>query len=129
MEESLKNRLILILGIMTVIFLTISIASCSDSRKQKVSRDKEILSRMNLEEKINNFTQEKQALDKKIANLNQELTAEKAAHETTEKALLQEQLVNQSLKEEVLKVTKLKEKLEEDLKEALVAAKSVQPKK
>ena len=93
------------------------------------SRDNEMATRLDLEEKMGKFMQEKQALEKKINDLTQALEEEKAGHRTTQKALLQEQLVNQSLKEEIVKVTKLKETLEEDLKEALVTGKSLKDKK
>jgi uncharacterized protein YlxW (UPF0749 family) len=129
MEESFKNRIILILGILTVIFFIGTVSSCSNAKRQKVARDKEMAARLDLEEKMNKFGQEKLALEKKINALSQELSEEQASHETTKKALLQEQLVNESLKKEVLKLTKLKEKLEEDLKEALVTSKSAQSKK
>jgi len=121
MEESFKNRIILILGILTVIFFIGTVSSCSNAKRQKVARDKEMAARLDLEEKMNKFGQDKLTLEKKTDALSQELTGEQAAHETTKKALLQEQLVNESLKKEALKLTKLKEKLEEDLKEALVA--------
>lgn len=129
MEETLKNRIILILGLLTVIFFIGTASSCSNAQRQKVARDKEMAIRLDLEEKMNKFGQEKLALEKKLNTLSQELAEVQAAGETTQKALLQEQLVNESLKKEVLKVTKLKEKLEEDLKEALVADKSSRSKR
>ncbi len=129
MEESFKNRIILILGILTVIFFIGTVSSCSNAKRQKVARDKEMAARLDLEEKMNKFGQEKLALEKKITALSQELAEVQATGETTNKALLQEQLVSDSLKKEILKLTKLKEKLEEDLKEALVTGKSGRGKK
>ncbi|MDD5155832.1 MAG: hypothetical protein PHF11_05035 [Candidatus Omnitrophica bacterium] len=124
MEEGFKNRIILILGILTVIFFIGMVSSCNDARKQKSSRDKEMAARLDLEEKMNKSGQEKAATENKINALSQELTKEQAATETTKKALLEAQVVNDSLKKEVIKLTELKEKLEEDLKEALVTGKS-----
>lgn len=129
MEESIKNRVILILAITTAIFFLGTVGSCSNAHRQKVARDKEMATRLDLEEKMNKFIQDKPAIEAKINALTKELEQEKAAHEATEKALLQEQLVNQSLKEELQKLVKLKEALEEDLKEALVHAKSEKSKK
>ena len=123
MEEGIKNRIILILVIATAIFFIGTVGSCSNVGRMRLSRDKEMATRLDLEEKMNKFTEEKTALETKLSNLTQELDEDKAAHQATKKALLQEQLVNQSLKEEIQKVTKLKEALEEDLKEALVAEK------
>lgn len=124
MEEGIKNRIILVLFILTLIFFVGTIGSCKNARQIKASRDKEVLTRLELEEKLNKFTQEKTAAEEKLKSLAQALEEEKTAHEAIKKALSQEQLVNQSLKEELEKVSKLKDALEEDLKEALVAGKS-----
>jgi len=123
-DENLKNRIILGLIIFTAIFFIGMVGSCSTAHRLKVGRDKEMATRLDLEEKVNGFTQEKSALENKTNSLTQELEKEKAADEETKKALLQEQLVNQSLQEEIKKLTKLKETLEEDLKEALTSAKT-----
>jgi uncharacterized protein YlxW (UPF0749 family) len=128
-EDILKNRVILILVILTVIFFIATVGSCSNVHRYRVARDKEMAARLDLEEKMSKFMQDKTAIQDKINSLTQESEEEKAAHQATQKALLQEQLVNQSLKEELQKVTKLKEALEEDLKEALVTGKTTKSKK
>jgi len=129
MEESLKNRLILILGILTAIFFIATVSSCNSSLRNKSIRDKEMAARLDLEEKMSKFTQDKTNAEKQLTAVNQQLEEEKAGNQASKKALLQEQLVNQSLKEELQKVVKLKEALEEDLKEALVTHnKSTKPK-
>jgi hypothetical protein len=127
MDETMKNRIIMILSILTVIFLILSIGSCIDGMRMRNLRDKEITVRLDLEEKMSKFLQEKTTIENKANAQEKELEEEKAAHQATKKALVQEQLVNQSLKEELQKVSKLKEALEEDLKEALVTGKK--PKK
>jgi predicted RNase H-like nuclease (RuvC/YqgF family) len=124
MEEAMKNRIILILSILSAIFFIATIGSCNNAFRQKSARDKEMLTRLDLEEKMTKFSKEKAALVEKIKAVQKEFEEEKAANEATKKALAQEQLVNKSIKEELAKVTKLKEALEEDLKEALVAGKS-----
>ncbi len=121
MDEQAKNKLILILAVTTFIFFILSLASCNTSRRQKNARDKEMSMRLDLEEKMTKFAQEKNQIQQKMNAANQALEEEKTAHQATKKALSQEQAVSQSLKEEVAKVTKLKEALEEDLKEALVS--------
>jgi hypothetical protein len=128
MEESLKNRFILILGILTAIFFIGTISSCNSSLRNKSARNKEMAARLDLEEKMSKFNQDKTAIEKQLTAVIQQLNEEKAAHQVSKNALLQEQLVNQSLREELQKVTKLKEALEEDLKEALVTSKSAKPK-
>jgi chromosome segregation ATPase len=129
MEESLKNRVILILGIATIIFFIGTVNSCNNAHRNRLARDKEMVARLDLEEKINKFSQEKKAIEDKVSSLTQGLEEEKAAHQATKKALVQEQLVSQSLKEELQKVTQLKEALEEDLKEALVTGKAARSKR
>ena len=119
MEEAIKNRIILILAILTVILFISTISSCSNAYRQKVARDKEMAARLDLDERMNKFSQEKTVLEDKLKAKEKEVEEEKASHEETKKALVQEQLVNQSLKEELQKVTKLKDALEEDLKDAL----------
>jgi len=114
----------LILGILVVILFIGTVNSCSNAYRQKTARDKEMAARLDLEEKMAKFTQEKIALEEKAKAEDKELQEQRAAHEATNKALVQEQMVNQSLKEELQKVSKLKEALEEDLKEALVTSKS-----
>ncbi|MFH0738513.1 MAG: hypothetical protein V2A59_01460 [Candidatus Omnitrophota bacterium] len=128
MEESLKNRAILILGILTVIFFIGTLSSCNSSLRNKSARDKEMAARLELEEKMSKSSQDKTTIEKQLAVISQQLEEEKTGHQASKKALLQEQLVNQSLKEELQKVTKLKEALEEDLKEALVTNKSAKSK-
>lgn len=123
MEESIKNRIILILGILSVILFIGLISSCNSTYRQKLARDKEMSSRLDMEEKMGRFSQEKTATEEKLKAVQKELNEERQAHQATGKALAQEQLVNISLKDELVKVTKLKEALEEDLKEALAGGK------
>jgi hypothetical protein len=127
MEEGAKNKLILILIVLTAIFFVITLGSCNNYRMQKLAHNKEMVTRLDLEEKMAKFIQERGSLEQKLSSATQGLEEEKAVHQATKKVLLQEQLVNQSLKEELEKVTKLKEKLEDDLKEALTTA-AVKPK-
>jgi len=124
MEEGLKNRVILILGILSVIFFVSTIGSCSNAGRQRQARDKEMVTRLELEEKMSKFSQEKAGLEEKLQAAEKQLQEEKTAHEATQKSLRQEQLVGQSLKSELEKVTRLKETLEEDLKEALSKGKT-----
>ncbi|HTZ11755.1 MAG TPA: hypothetical protein VMD04_05235, partial [Candidatus Margulisiibacteriota bacterium] len=112
MDDAIKNRVILILGILTAILFISNISSCSNAYRQKAARDKEMAQRMDLEEKMSKYTRESAKLEEKASVSIKELEEEKAAHQATKKALVQEQLVNQSLKEELQKVTKLKEALE-----------------
>ena len=124
MENNIKNKIIIILSLLTVIFLVISFGTYNNSRKQKSSRDKEMAMRLDLEEKLSKLAQGKNNLEKDLKNTSKNLEEEKIASEAIKKALAQEQSANQDLKAELEKVTKLKETLEADLKEALVANKT-----
>ncbi len=123
MDEQLKNRLVIILAALTVIFFFATLSSCNSAMRQKTARDKEMSARLQLEEKMSKFSQEKSALEEKAKAKEKEADEAKQGFETTKKVLVQEQLVNESLKEELQKVTKLKETLENDLRNALVAEK------
>ncbi|KPK97061.1 MAG: hypothetical protein AMJ95_11055 [Omnitrophica WOR_2 bacterium SM23_72] len=112
MEENVKSRLILILGILAVIFFISTVSSCGNAYRNKMVQVKETLQRKALEEKLNLLSQEKADQEETLASLQKQLDEERANHETTQKALIQEQLVNQSLKEELAKLTKRKEALE-----------------
>ena len=120
MDEGMKNKIILALGILTIIFLIGSVSSCISSCKQKKELTSEKVMRMDLEEKTSKYAQDKAGLENKIKELDQLIKDEKAEHEITKKALSQEQMINESMKKELEKITKLKETLENDLKEALV---------
>ena len=120
MEENIKNRFILILAILSVIFLMGTVRSCGTSKKLKTALmqlDKEKSVSWDSEKKMNELKREKASLEKELEDL-------KVDNEATKKVLLQEQLVTQSLKDELEKITKLKEALEADLKEALVRDKT-----
>jgi biopolymer transport protein ExbB/TolQ len=115
MEDALKNRVVIILGVFTLIFFISSVSSCSSASRFKKGFDKEMLSRLDLEERMSKFNQEKGVLEEKLKAANKELAEQSALLDATKKALAQEQLINQSLKDELLKVSKFKETLEAEL--------------
>ncbi|MFA6218069.1 MAG: hypothetical protein WDL87_10515 [Candidatus Omnitrophota bacterium] len=123
MNETMKNRVVVILAVLVVVSIAMLFKSCNNARQIKLSHDKEVVKRMDLEEKMNKNSQIESGLAQQLKAGEQLLEEEKAAHQATKKALVQEQLVNQSLKEELVKITRLKEALEEDLKEALTSSK------
>jgi hypothetical protein len=125
MEESLKDRIILILSISTVIFFIATVSSCSNVIALRKVKDKEIDARFTVEAEREKILKEKSIVEQSLKGIQQSLEQEKAAHEENKKALAQEQLINESLKEELNKISKLKEALEEDLKEALVKGKAL----
>lgn len=118
MDEDLKNRILVILAVFSVIFFFGTLSSCNSAIRQKTSRDKEMAMRLALEERISKFSQETSSLQERAKAKETEALELKKKLEDMEKDSLQDKLINQSLKEELQKVTKLKEKLESDLKEA-----------
>ncbi|MFH1441231.1 MAG: hypothetical protein ABIH18_04240 [Candidatus Omnitrophota bacterium] len=120
MNEKSKNKLILILALFSILLVITSLSSCNINRKIRAVRDKEMATRLDLEEKVSKIEQQKDNLEKKVVNLSKELEQEKAVQETTKKSLNNEKSENDKLRDELEKITKLKEKLEENLKEALV---------
>ncbi len=116
MDETLKNRVVIILAVIAALLFFATLSSCNSAWHQKSAHDKELAARIMLEERISKFSQEKSALEEKAKARENEAAALKVALDTAKKAQVQEELVNQSLKEELDKVTKLKEILENDLK-------------
>lgn len=109
MEDGLKNRIVIILAVLSLVFFFGTLSSCNSAMRQKTDREKERAVRLQLEEKMNKFSQERSALEERAKAKEKEAEEAKAALEETKRILVQEQLVNQSLKDELQKVTKLKE--------------------
>jgi len=128
MFGALKNRTILILSVLSVLFFLGAVSSCNNARSQKASRDEEKVARLQLEEKMSKFSQEKSVLEEKAKAKEKESQELKDTLDSTKKSLVQEQLVNQSMREELEKVSKLKESLEEDLKNAQAEARKAKMK-
>lgn len=127
-EDAVKNRLILIVSTLCLIFFFWAIGAHSEIAKYKKNMQDEIRKRIEMEEQNTNFLKEKSSLGENIKQLTTQIEVEKAAHETTKKTLIEEQITNDKLKEETEKITRLKEAIEEDLKEALMKASQKQKK-
>ena len=112
MDETLKNRVLIILAVLLTIFFFSTLSSCNSFLRQKSARDKEMAMRLALEERMSKFSQDKSALEEKAKAKEKEAQELKDALEISKKALVQEQLINQSLKEDLGKITKSKEALE-----------------
>ena len=125
MDEDLKNRIVIILAVTSVVLLFGTLSSCSSALRQKAARDKEMVARLALEEKTSKYAQEKSALEERVKAKESQIEELKVSLEASKKASVQDQLVGESLKEELQKVTKLKEALEEELRQALVNGKKI----
>ncbi|MDD5506106.1 MAG: hypothetical protein PHR73_05070 [Candidatus Omnitrophica bacterium] len=106
MKDSLKSRMVIILAILSVLFFFGTLSSYSSAMRQKAGRDKEMAARLQLEEKMNKFSQERSALEERVKAKEKEAEEAKAALEESKRVLAQEQLANQGLRDELQKVTK-----------------------
>ena len=118
LNDSLKNRIVIILAVVLTAFFFGTLSSCNSAMRQKARGDKEMASRLVLEEKMSKFAQDRSALEEKAKAKEKEAQELKSTLESTNKSLIQEQMINQSLKEELQKVAKLKESLEDGSKQA-----------
>ncbi len=117
LNDALGNRIAVILAIFSVIFFFGTLSSCNSAMRQKARGDKEMASRLALEEKMSKFSQDRSSLEEKAKAKEKEAQELKAELESANKSLIQEQLINQSLKEELGKVG-IKKVPEGDLKQA-----------
>ncbi|MCK9571981.1 MAG: hypothetical protein M0Q96_01740 [Candidatus Omnitrophica bacterium] len=122
-DQGIKDKALTVLSILTLIFCLGWLGSCTNISRNKSAWKVEMSKRLDLEERMTKFSQEKSALEEKAKAKANELEVEQAANQATKKALIEEQLINASLKEELQKVSKLKENLEQDLKGALAGKK------
>lgn len=121
MEEIMKNRLILILSVLSALLLISTVSSCGSAYQLKDARNKEMARRLDLEEVMGKASAQKAELAKELKSVQEELAKEQGARQLAEEALAQEQEESVNLREELKKVNKLKEALENNLKEALVS--------
>lgn len=124
MDEKIKSRVIILLGVLVLIFFISTVRSCSYSKVQRNNLNEEKSKRWDLEQNVLSLKKEMNSKQEQLDSAVNALEAEKNAHEATSKALEEEKASKENLKKEMEKLTKLKEALEEDLKEALVENKS-----
>jgi len=123
-EQQLKERILFICIIFTIISLILAISLGVTARRNKVKFQKEMALRIELEENLENSKFVFSALEEEIKKLQNQVNAQKEAYQRIEEELEEEQLVSKALKEELMKTNKLKEVLENNLKEALVGKSS-----
>lgn len=118
-----KNRTVVILVVVILLFLVFNIGSCINAYNQNNARKKEMFQRLDLEEKMAKAVQDNAAAAERIKGLQKQLDEAKAGLEEAAKDLTEEKLVSKSLKEESQKVTKAKDALEEELKKVTATVK------
>jgi len=110
----MKNPLGVILIMLTCLFLAISVDSCRRTQQHKKMRDKEMSLRLDLEEKMNLITRDRETLERKLEKTAKELEEEALELQSTKNALLDEQLRNQNLMGELENVNKQNKTMEQD---------------
>ena len=115
MDEQLKDRVLIAMAIITVICLIVAISSSIAVQKNKRSLHREMVLRMDIEEKLINVTPKVDVLENELRNT-------KANLEGATKTIKDLKTINAELRNELEKVNKLKETLEENLKDALVGS-------
>ncbi len=116
-----KNKFTIILAILTVVLLALNVGSCVNASNQDSLRKKEMLQRMEMEEKMSKLVQDNAISSGKLKEMQKQLDAGKDSLEVAKKAFNQEQLVTSSLKEDLQKLTKAKDALEGELKKSLAS--------
>ncbi len=119
MDDPNKNKVILVLVIGMIVFAVGALASCSIAHRQKIARDQEMLSRLEIEEKMNKLSQEDQMRLEALRKLKDEVEAEKIQHQKTKESLVHEQLESQGLREELQQGQGTKEGLAEQKTEGV----------
>ncbi|MEW6075597.1 MAG: hypothetical protein AB1530_04740 [Candidatus Omnitrophota bacterium] len=104
MNEQLRQKLLITLAISNVVFLIAAVGSCSGSHRQKLAKDKELYTRIEIEEKLNKMMQELKVQETKIQEKDKALEEERKARTEISKLLSQERLLTQGLKEELNKL-------------------------
>lgn len=113
MREGARNKLILILSLVSAIFLLTTLSSCRDAAKQKKMLAQERLKRMELEEQMLGLSDRNSELERRASQLQEELSRQKTACQENLRELNRQ--VTQ-LQEELERTAKLKEELEKEFK-------------
>lgn len=90
MKEGIKNKIILVLGLLTIIFFISSINSCHDAARQKKLVNQERRRRMEFEERVLNLSKRNADLGQKVIRLGERLNQREAVCQATQQELNQE---------------------------------------
>ena len=115
-ESGLKNRVIIILTIICAILFLVTVGSCSNARRQSLSRENERGKRFELEEKFSSFNEEKADLEEQLNTAKADLQDQETKYHELEDELTQEHQRTEELQEELEKISALKDAQEADLK-------------
>jgi len=115
-ESALKNRVIIILTILCAILFLVAVGSCSNARRQSISRENERGKRFELEEKFSSFNDEKADLEEQLNTAKADLQAQEIKYHELEDELTQERQRLEELEKDMEKTSALKDAQEAGLK-------------
>ncbi|MGD9014759.1 MAG: hypothetical protein PVI33_01880 [Candidatus Omnitrophota bacterium] len=118
MKEDLKNKIIVALGLLMVIFFISSIGAYQGLIRQKNLANQEMRTRMELEERVISLSDTNAVAQQKIKQLEGKLDQQETDYQQANQVLNQQIT---ELKQQLETITKLKERLEQDLGEVLTA--------
>jgi hypothetical protein len=113
----LSNKTVLVLIVVCIVLAIGCFSSVNIAYRQKLARDKEMMARLEIEEKMSTFAQRDKARDEEVESMRKQLDQERQSHETTKKTLVSEQVSKQTLQEEVLRLATEKMRLQKTLAE------------
>ena len=111
---NVKQSVVFVISIVAVSAL--AVVFCFNAGVNRKARDKEMALRMDMEEKLSKFSDEKAALATRFSEMSAQLDVVKNSEGTLKQSLVQEQMISQELKEELDKLTRLKQGLEDELR-------------
>ncbi|HOX54255.1 MAG: hypothetical protein PHI86_03640 [Candidatus Omnitrophica bacterium] len=112
LDEQLKDRILIALSILTVMCLVLAISASLASSKSKRALQKEMILRMENEEKLSTLTPKMDSVEAQLKNA-------QANIDGLNKQLEDQNLINKELGRELKEMTELKKVLEKNLKETL----------
>lgn len=114
MEEGLRNRVVVVLGVLVIVVFGLWLGSRTElSRQRNIINVKSALN-MELEEKYLRLEKERAQLSQELKEAGNRIEEEKAAQELLRKTLSQELLAEAALKAELERLSSLKEGQEKD---------------
>ncbi len=114
MEDGLKNRVVVVLGVLVIVVFGLWLGSRTElSRQRNIINVKSALN-MELEEKYLRLEKERAQLSQELKEAGSRIEEEKAAQELLRKTLSQELLEEAALKAELERLSSLKEGQEKE---------------
>ena len=122
MEQGLRNRVVVVLGVLVVVIFSLWLGSRTELSRQKNIINVKSALNMELEEKYLRLEKERARLAQDLKEARIRIEEEKAAQDLLKKTLSQELLAEAALKAELERLSVLKEGQEKDALNETAAA-------